>query len=145
MWIYPGRANVIFDPCANDSPHSPASPTITYTFVPGGIIDPATAARPRNQHVSCATCGCQIFEYSPRPIEDPRPAHVRERLGPWQPENGTNGSMGLNVALLDVAGEFAGDVLGFKDGQVLAGKKRIGKLQRSAEDRLEEPRYTLKL
>ena len=92
-----------------------------------------------------------MYEYSERPANDPRPtegvsADELEKRGPWQSENGVNGSYGLNASLLNVAREYLGDVHGLKeeDAKEKMGKRMDG-MFRDPADRLEEPRYQLNL
>jgi hypothetical protein len=134
--VYPGRRNVFFHPNTG-APYEPAAELLTeYRF-----------ASKTNAHYMCQTCGCHVFEYGARPVDDPRPPEAQGKE-PWAPENGWNGSFGLNIALLNDAGAYLEDVHGLgvdynpeedTKGVVLKGliRDRVGKK--------EEPVYTLRL
>lgn len=140
VWVYPGRRNVFFEPHVPDQPYTPpAELLIAYRF-----------GERRNGHYSCKTCGVHLFEYGERPEKDPRPtegvpAEALAKRPPWEPENGWNGSFGLNVACLNEAGEYLVDLHGLK------GKKhddKIGRmkgLEREADPNTDEYAYKLRL
>jgi hypothetical protein len=126
---------VFFHPNAG-APHEPSA----------GLLNNYTFASGRNAHSVCRTCGCHVFEYATRPTDDPRPP--QERGTPWAPENGWNGSFGLNIALLNDVGKYLADVhaLG-ADLNTEAGKKGtvLQGLEREPEMIKEEPVYKLRL
>jgi hypothetical protein len=133
--VYPSRRDTFFKPHGS-APYEPAP----------GLLAKHTFNTNENAHFVCTTCGCHVFEYCTRPADDPRPPQARKT--PWGPENGWNGSFGLNVALLNDAGTYLEDVhaLGAdlateegRKGVVLKG------LEREAWPRTDEPVYKLRL
>lgn len=146
LWIYPGRQNIFFHPFeSSETPYTPQQSLIyKYTFL-----------SKVNGHHMCKSCGCEIFEYGDRPDKDPRPTEgVSEeeisKREPWEAHNGWNGFCGLNIALLNVAGEYLNDVHGVKEesgkeGSGKEGIKTLPGINRTPEDRSEEPRYKLRL
>ncbi|KAK8849369.1 hypothetical protein IAR55_004701 [Kwoniella newhampshirensis] len=140
LWLYPKRVETVFYPStSSDTPYIPAEGLLTrYTFGKG-----------QNGHYSCKTCGCHVFEYAPRPVQDPRPTEgiSAERLAarpPWTPENGHNGSFGVNAALLNDIGDYLEDASGLNSDMKREGNERkyakLGGLERDADYRYVEPR-----
>jgi hypothetical protein len=142
IWVHLPRQNIFCYPSESPSkPYLPDPSLITeYTFGKGVNI-----------HYVCKSCGCQLFEYTARPVEDPRPASAKSAGTPWEAENGSNGSFAFNFALLNDAGKYFKDVHGIgPDGKTQIG---LGKgeasvlkgLDRDNEWRFKEPQYMLRL
>ena len=76
-----------------------------------------------------------------------KPEELQARK-PWEPENGYNGSFGLNIALLSRAGEFIRDLHGLP---AEGGKEQMMKgtilrgLRKDKDDLTSEPRYRLNI
>ena len=86
-----------------------------------------------------------MFEYGKRSEKDPRPieglsgAQLAARPS-WVPENGWNGSYGLNITLLNDIGTYLADALQLKENE---GK--LNGLKRDASYRFAPPPYKLSL
>lgn len=126
-----------------------ASPLFRYTFGP--------RATRGNGHYSCRWCGCHVLEYDHENVDD---NEATSGDGGGGGQVGMRGGTGINVALLDIASEYLGDVLGLTwpsmagDGKhgrsdtVASGQegrwKRLQGLMRTTEDRDKAPLYALR-
>ena len=105
----------------------PTRPTRTSRFPPS--LERYTFGAHQNGHYICKVCGCEIFE---RDVDK---------------EGTAEGTMGLNLMLLNDIGEWFDEAQGlFAQGKEKPkGPSRWGTLERSVGEKEREPKYALLL